>query len=143
VMLGALEELQVDGFWVDAVVGRQVDAGLEILRDVSAAGAVGDVVLIHLGNNGPATQAWFDEIVDLSVSARLVLVFTVRVPKPWQDENNNFIYNLQNRAPNVRVIDWNGLSGLRAGVFYGDGTHLTPDGQAFYAQIVEEMIEKG
>jgi peptidoglycan/LPS O-acetylase OafA/YrhL len=143
VMLGAIEELQANGFWVDAVVGRQVDKGLEILRSVSASNAVGDVVLIHLGNNGPATQAWYDEMIDLTASARLVLVFTVRVPKPWQDENNGYIYNLQDRAPNVRVIDWNGLSGLQDGIFYGDGIHLTPEGQLIYAQIVEEMIAKG
>jgi peptidoglycan/LPS O-acetylase OafA/YrhL len=143
VMLGAIEELQGNGFWVDAVVGRQVDKGLEIVRSVSASNAIGDVVLIHLGNNGPATQAWFDEIVDLTASARLVLIFTVRVPKPWQDENNGYIYNLQGRAPNVRVIDWNGLSGLQEGIFYGDGIHLTPEGQLIYTQIVEEMIAKG
>jgi peptidoglycan/LPS O-acetylase OafA/YrhL len=143
VMLGAAEELQGSGFWVDAVVGRQVDKGLDILRKVSEAGAIGDVVLIHLGNNGPATQAWYDEMAELTKSARLVLVFTVRVPKPWQDENNGYIYNLNGRYPNVRVIDWNGLSGLTEGVYYGDGTHLTPEGQLIYAQIVNEFIDKG
>ena len=143
VMLGAAAKLKEQGFWVDAVVGRQVSAGLDLVRQVAQANAIGDIVVIHLGNNGPATQERYDEIMQLLAPARLVLVLTCKVPKPWQDANNGYIYDLPARFPNVRLVDWNGLSQLTDGVFYSDGTHLRDKGQQLYTDIIMQFIAKG
>jgi hypothetical protein len=66
VMLGAVGRLQKDigGLSVvDAEVGMQVYTAVDILRARAASGQVGEVVVVHLGNNGTFTAEEFDEIM--------------------------------------------------------------------------------
>ena len=55
-----------------ASVGLQVSAAIDILRWRRAAGQLGDVVVVHLGNNGTFTAEQFDEMMGAwRVCARL------------------------------------------------------------------------
>ena len=65
VMLGAAPALRENGAWVDAVVGRQLIKGIEIMQQYVTLGSVGDVVVVHLGNNGPTSEERFDELLNL------------------------------------------------------------------------------
>ena len=141
VMLGAAPSLRDNGAWVDAVVGRQLIKGIEIMQQYVAAGSLGDVVIVHLGNNGPTSEERFDELLDLLKDVRLVIILTVKVPKPWEADNNTFIFNMPAKHPNVRLIDWNGLSQTFENVFYSDGIHLRPQGQMIYTQLVMDTIK--
>ena len=140
VMLGAANLLSQQGFWVDAKVGRQFKEGVELIAGLNSQGLLGDVLVVHLGNNGPSTRQRFDELMQQAANVPLVLVLTVKVPKPWEAEINTEVFDLPNRYPNVRLLDWNGLSQTRDGVFYSDGFHLRPDGQALYTQLIMEAI---
>ncbi len=140
VMLGAAPALRENGAWVDAVVGRQLIKGIEIMQQYVAVGSVGDVVIVHLGNNGPTSEERFDELLNLLVEVPLVIILTVKVPKPWEADNNTFIFNMPAKHPNVRLIDWNGLSQTFENVFYSDGIHLRPEGQLIYTQLVMDTI---
>ncbi len=65
VMLGAVRRLQkdMDGLtFVDAEVGMQVYTAIDILQARSASGQLGEVVVVHLGNNGTFSEEQFDEI---------------------------------------------------------------------------------
>ena len=141
VMLGAAPSLRDNGAWVDAVVGRQLIKGIEIMQQYVAAGSLGDVVIVHLGNNGPTSEERFDELLDLLKDVPLVIILTVKVPKPWEADNNTFIFNMPAKHPNVRLIDWNGLSQTFENVFYSDGIHLRPQGQLIYTQLVMDTIK--
>ena len=68
-------------------------------------------------------------------------ILTVKVPKPWEADNNTFIFNMPAKHPNVRLIDWNGLSQTFEDVFYSDGSHLRPEGQMIYTQLVMDTIK--
>ena len=78
VMLGAVEGLQkeIQGLTVvDAEVGLQVYAAIDILQSRRASGQLGDVVVVHLGNNGTFTKGQFDQIMrTLSGVDRVVFV---------------------------------------------------------------------
>jgi hypothetical protein len=143
VMLGAAPALTERGVLVDAKVGRQFREGVELVTGLNQQGLLGDVLIVHLGNNGPSTRERFDELMAQAVNVPLVLVLTVKVPKPWEAEVNTEVFDLPNRYPNVRLLDWNGLSQTRDGIFYSDGIHLRPDGQAFYTQLVMDTIAAG
>ncbi len=140
VMLGAAPSLRENGAWVDAVVGRQLIKGIEIMQQYLAVGSLGDVVVVHLGNNGPTSEERFDELLNLLKDVPLVVLLTVKVPKPWEADNNTFIFNMPAKHPNVRLIDWNGLSQTFENVFYSDGIHLRPEGQLIYTQLVMDTI---
>jgi hypothetical protein len=142
-MLGAASKLAEQGVWVDAKVGRQFKEGVELVTALNAGGLLGDVLVIHLGNNGPSTRERFEELMAQTTNVRLVVVLTVKVPKPWQGEVNTEVFDLPNRYPNVRLIDWNGLSQTQEGIFYSDGIHLRPAGQDVYTQLVMQTIAAG
>ena len=52
-MLGAAEELQAHGVFVDAHVSRQMKDYLPTCRTPKTRGLLGDTVVVHLGTNGP------------------------------------------------------------------------------------------
>ena len=59
VMLGAAHQLAEDipGIDLDASVGRQVSQAIRLLRERRENGQLGDIVLLHLGNNGVFTRS--------------------------------------------------------------------------------------
>ena len=67
VMLGAAHELaaQVPGIDLDAAVGRQVSQAIRLLEERKANGQLGDIVLLHLGNNGAFSAKQFDRIMEV------------------------------------------------------------------------------
>jgi lysophospholipase L1-like esterase len=145
-MLGAAPDLQAQGIVVDAKVGRQAKEGVEIVRTLAANGLLGDVLIVHLGTNGPTTAERFDEILQQASGVRLVILLTAKAPKPWIADVNRAIYSVAGNYPNVRLIDWYGLSQSTlapADTFYNDGIHLRPAGRTFYTQLILETIAKG
>src|SRR5439155_18713812 len=71
---------------VDAAVGRQVDAGLDVLQSYVDGGALtrAPVVVVDLGTNGPMSSAQFDRMATMLAGARRVVVVNVRVPRRWE-----------------------------------------------------------
>jgi peptidoglycan/LPS O-acetylase OafA/YrhL len=136
VMLGALPQLVEAGFNVDAVKGRQFKEAVDIVRAYRQNGLLGDRVVIHLGNNGPTSQETVDALMAELADVPVVLLLTVKVSKGWEGPNNGLFYNAVSRFPNVHLLDWYGLSGLRENVFYGDGTHLREEGRRLYRELI-------
>ncbi len=146
VMLGAAPNLEAEGILVDAKVGRQAKEGVEIVATLNANQLLGDVLIVHLGTNGPTTRDRLIELLDQATSVRLVILLTVKVPKPWEGEVNAAIYDVADEYPNVRLLDWNGLSqsGMAPdNVFYGDGIHLQPAGREFFTNLIMATIAAG
>jgi peptidoglycan/LPS O-acetylase OafA/YrhL len=140
VMLGAAPNLGARGYVVDAEESRQFKAGIDIARFLNESGQLGNVAVIHLGTNGPVSQATLDEMFTYLRPLPLVVVLTVRVNKAWQDSNNELIRDLPRQWPNVKVLDWYLDSQNQSGWFYGDGTHLRPEGAEGYAQLIAQSI---
>lgn len=143
VMLGAVGGLQKDiqGLTVvDAEVGLQVYAATDTLRYRRASGQLGDVVIVHLGDNGTFTKGQFDEIMRILSGVERVVFVNVAVPRAWQEPNNEVIAEGVERYPNAVLVDWHSASADRPELFYRDGYHLRPKGQRIYADLISAHL---
>ena len=145
VMLGAVGGLQKDiqGLGViDAEVGLQVYDAIDILKSRRASGQLGNVVIVHLGNNGTFTKGEFDQIMRILSGVDKIVVVNVTVPRTWEDPNNEVIAEGVKRHPKAVLVDWHSASADRPGLFYRDGYHLRPKGQRIYADLVSSYLPK-
>ncbi len=138
VMLGAANALQErfgEDAVVDADVSRQYGIGLERMRALKASGAIGQVLVIHLGNNGTITDEQLIETMTIVGDVPYLYFLTVRVPRKWEEPVNETLRWASLRWPHIRLIDWHTASaGLREH-FTNDGVHLQPQGARIYADI--------
>jgi lysophospholipase L1-like esterase len=143
VMLSAASQLQqaIPGIRIDAAVGRQVSTSINILRAHQAAGRLGTVVVVHLGDNGTFTAKQFDEIMQILADARRVVFVNVKVPRPWEGPDNTVLADGVKRYPNAVLVDWHAASSDRPELFWTDGIHLRPEGAQFYASLVAAAIQ--
>ena len=145
-MLGAVDALQrkVPHLAViDARGSRQAPEAIGVLRQLRASGKLGDVVVIHIGNNGYFAAQQFDEMMRVLSGVRRVLVVNVTVPdgKSWIP-NNEVLAEGVRRYPNRAVlVDWYGASAGHPEYFW-DGIHLTPRGARAYADLIAAYEEQ-
>jgi peptidoglycan/LPS O-acetylase OafA/YrhL len=145
-MLGAVDALQrkVPNLDViDARGSRQAPEAIRVLRQLRASGKLGDVVIVHIGNNGFFAAEQFDEMMRVLSGARKVLVVNVTVPdgKSWVP-NNEMLADGVRRYPNRAVlVDWYAASAGHPEYFW-DGIHLTPRGARAYADLIAAAYEQ-
>lgn len=142
VMLGAVNELTaaIEEISVDAAVSRQVYAGTQMLRGWRDAGVLGEVVIVHLGNNGDFKSSQFDEMMEALAGVRLVVFVNLRVPQEWEGKNNTVIASGVTRYANTALVDWYSATVNRFDLFYSDGMHVRPGGAQLYANLVASVI---
>jgi peptidoglycan/LPS O-acetylase OafA/YrhL len=143
VMKGAAVEMQqaMGNIEVDAVVGRQAAAALADLRQRHDAGTLGNLVIMHVGNNGFITQKQMDEMMQVLADVPRVIFINVHVPLRWEGPNNALIADAVSKAPNAVLIDWNGITEGQTGLFAGDGVHLQPAARVLYTQLIMNTIK--
>lgn len=143
VMLGAAPELEqaVPNIGINAAEGRQVSAGIDILQTRRAAGKLGTVVLIHLGNNGTFTAKQFDQMMQVLAGVKRVVFVDVKVPRSWIGPNNTVLADGVKRYPNAVLVDWLAVSYNRPELFWSDGIHLRPEGARIYADLIATAIK--
>lgn len=125
---------------IDAMVNRQVDVGIQILTAWRDAGLLGDVVLVHLGNNGTFFDFQLDQMLAVLTGVPKVVLVTNKVPRVWEGPNNAVITSAPAKAPNVVVVDWKGYSEGHPEWFYDDGIHLRPEGARAYADYIASVL---
>jgi peptidoglycan/LPS O-acetylase OafA/YrhL len=149
VMLGASAPLErrIDKIGtvqtLDAELGFQVSDVVGILRQRQAAGQLGEVVVVHVGNNGPLRTGQFDEIMRTLSGARKVVFVNVKVPRRWEAPNNEVLAEGVERYPNAVLADWYGFSSERPQLFWDDGMHLRPEGGRAYTGLILRTIRAG
>jgi peptidoglycan/LPS O-acetylase OafA/YrhL len=138
VLIGAERTMEDDTFKVDlyAGIGRQAGGVESSIRTVAAAGDLRPRVLIHVGTNGNLTEDELDGMLDAVTGAQRVVLTTIRVPRPWQDRNNEVITKVAATYPNVVVADWHGTSEGHRDWFVTDGVHLTATGAKNYNALI-------
>jgi hypothetical protein len=143
VMLGAathLERTIPNLTTMDAQVGLQVEGAIDILRERRAAGQLGDIVLVHVGNNGTFTTEQFDEMMSVLSGVREVVFVNVNVPRPWERPDNAVLAAGVRRYPNAVLVDWYSASVNHPEYFVEDGVHLQIKGQRVYSRLIAERI---
>ncbi|MBV9580896.1 MAG: acyltransferase [Chloroflexi bacterium] len=142
VMLGAAGPLHDDlgPIEMDAAVSRQVADGIAILQAHAAAGSLGDVVIVHLGNNGTFTARQFDTLMGILADVQRVIIVNLTVPRAWEAPNNSVIASGVQRWPNAVLVDWHAVSAGRMDLFWADGMHLRPAGAQVYADLIASTV---
>jgi len=137
VLLGAATPLRsaTSHLHLDAVEGRPA---YDVLDDVAAdarAHRLAPDVLIHVGDNSVIDPGQLRATLR-ALTGHHVVLMTLRVPRDWQDPNNQIIRSMATQFPYVSVVDWCRLSGGSNDWLYADGLHLTPDGAVAYTRLV-------
>jgi lysophospholipase L1-like esterase len=143
-MLGAAGELERalgnPAFATD--VGLQPMGVIEILKKRRTAGQLGEAVVVHAGDNVPFTAEQFDEMMALLEDVPKVVIVNVKVPRPWEQANNDVLDDGVRRYPDKAVlVDWHAASAGRPELFVEDGIHLQPEGQRIYADLIAAHLE--
>jgi len=142
VLLGTSSALEkaVGPLDMDAEVGLQVPAALDILRARHDSGRIGSRVLIDLGSNGVFPPEDFDAMMQLLADVPRVVIVNVKVPRSWEGPNNAVLAAGVPRYPNAVLVDWHAASENRPELFWDDGIHLRPDGAPVYVDLVSAAL---
>ena len=136
VMIVAQPAMEAEGIYVDAVIGRQFADSLAVAHALRDSGGLGEIVVVHLGNNGPVTEGQFDELMDTLSVARRVVVVNDKVPRPWEEHNNNLFAAAVPRFANAVLVDWHAIGESHPDAFVDDGVHMTQDGIQLYLDLL-------
>jgi peptidoglycan/LPS O-acetylase OafA/YrhL len=142
VMLGAANTLAptIGNIEVDAEVGRQVSTAIDILRTYRDADRLGEVLVVHMGNNGTFSAGQFDEMMGVLADVRRVVFVNLKVSRNWEGSNNTVLAEGVTRYPNAVLADWHAASVDRPDFFWDDGIHLRPEGAQAYAQLISASV---
>ena len=140
VMLGAAGELFDRGYTVNAEQNRQMSDVLPFMQQLRDSGALGGVVVVHLGTNGPISEATMQAFLDIVAEVPTVVMLNVRGDVEWAERNNALLASVDGPDDNLILIDWATESGNCSGsCFAGDGIHLSADGQVHYANVIRDV----
>ena len=122
---------------LDARGSRQPPEAIGVLRQLRASGKLGDVVIVHIGNNGIFTAEEFDDMMGVLSGVQKVLVVNTTIPEGHSYvPNNDVLADGVRRYPNKAVlVDWYSASYGHPEYFW-DGLHLTPQGAQAYADTI-------
>ena len=141
VMLGAADELVADGFLVDAEESRSFVRGIDVVQALADSGQLPNQLVIHLGTNGPITQAEMDQMMAVIAPVPQVVLIRNDVDRDYAEQNNTLMVNAAAANPNVSVLYWDGLAAQCQGdCIYQDGIHLKSTGAAYYVQLINGVL---
>lgn len=138
----------IPGINCNAMVDRSWGAGESIVQGLAAQGALGSIVVIELGLNGPIGDSDFQQMMSLLRSARRVVFLNIRLPYGaygpgtdwWGNQNNQVLASEIPHYPNAVLANWYGVSAGHPEYFAPDGIHLDPPGGAAMAELVKEYV---
>ncbi|MGZ4806605.1 MAG: acyltransferase family protein [Ilumatobacteraceae bacterium] len=143
VMLGAKPLLDARGILTFAEVSKGPTWELEQLQLAKTKYHITHGVVIQLGTNGTVTQQQYEDMLAQLTDVPLVVMMTVKAPKPWIDGNNALIRALPATHPNVVVLDWQARAAEISGHLSASdgGIHLSDDtAKQFYLLIIEQAL---
>ena len=143
VMLSAAAPLRVGlgpSAYIDAKLRRQFTEGVEEVRKLREQGQLGQVVIVHLGTNGRPRDSDVDALMAELAAVPYVLLVTVRMPKRWEGETNQALWDAARRHPTVRVVDWYAYSEGHREWFASDATHMKTSGARAYAELLTASL---
>jgi hypothetical protein len=136
----------IPGINCNAMVDRSWGVGETILQGLAAQGALGSIVVVELGLNGPITDSDFQQMMSILSGVRRVVFLNIHLPVGaygpgtdwWQNQNNQVLATEVPKYPNTVLADWYSISEGHPEYFAPDGIHLDPPGGAAMAQLVRQ-----
>ena len=141
VMLGAAPELTARGMVVNAEVSRQMIDMIPVFEQLRDQGLFGTAVVVHLGTNGPISQSTLDNFLATMNGVPNVIIMTIKADREWTADNNAMLRAADVENDNKILLDWEQRAAECPGqCFYGDGIHLRPEGQKYYADLISDIL---
>ncbi len=138
VLLGVSQWLaqEVNVVKVDATVGRQVKELRARAESLAEEKELPPVVVLNLGNNGTVEEPTFRAILETLKPCKRVVVVNTRVPRAWQDADDDLIAKVVPEYPNAILADWRAASKDHPEYFGADGVHANVAGARAYTEVV-------
>jgi len=137
-------EGEIPNLTSDALVSRQFSSADDVLAGWLSSGHDPDIVVIHLGTNGPPPASQFDDVMAVAGDERLVLFLTVRLDKTWESATNAAITTNADRFGNAGIIDWWAAADPHPEWFAADvncGCHLwSSSARSAYVALIKEAV---
>ncbi|GGA03927.1 hypothetical protein GCM10008018_57300 [Paenibacillus marchantiophytorum] len=136
----------ITGIVVDGKVSRQLSQAPDIIKQFKANKTLGEIVILHLGTNGPFTSEQLENLLVTIGEDRKIILINTRVPRKWQDVVNNSLAVASKSHTNVKLVDWYSLSKNKPDWFANDGVHLTTKGAEAFSKLILDsvsLIKKG
>jgi len=125
---------------IDAEQSRPVEGGLSAVRDLVDDDA--DIVVVALGTNnvnpGFEFEGYVEELADEVAAAACVLWVDVQEFRPGLVRVNEIIHDVAAQR-GFTVVEWSDVAG-ESELHAGDGYHLSPAGQAAYADLIADGV---
>ena len=141
-LVGASSLMRRYGFAIHAKVGRQFSTAPGIVRGYGAH--LPRNVVIELGTNGTVSLRTCRSVVSAAGPGRRVFLVTNRVPRSWQDSNNQTLHACDRSfsASRVRIVDWHQASAGHPEWFGGDQIHPSASGRAAFARLIDRAVDR-
>ena len=143
VMLAAAPQLQaaLKGIYIDAVISRQMSAGLAVAHGLADTGRLRPVLVLGLGTNGTVTTGQIRQLLaTIGPHRKLVLVNTF-APRPWQNGDNLVLAAAARQHTNIVLANWFATIEHHTGLLWDDDVHPRPSGAQLYAHIVATAVQ--
>jgi peptidoglycan/LPS O-acetylase OafA/YrhL len=124
---------------LNAAVGRQAGAIIDLLHDYAARGNMPNYVVLQLGNNGPVYSDDLEKLHDALRGVPHVFLVNVEVPRSWQGEVNTALSEAADNWGQAELVDWHAVASSHGGITT-DGIHLTEKGIDLYSRLVASSV---
>jgi peptidoglycan/LPS O-acetylase OafA/YrhL len=145
VMLASATALErvLPGIYIDAKLGRQVNTGLAVIRQLAAAGRLRPLIVVGLGTNGTFTTAQLRQLRRLIGPGRELVLVNTFGPQSWEHTVNVALAVASRHGRLTELADWDGAIAPRTSLLWPDGIHPRPAGATLYAHVVIKAIKAG
>jgi peptidoglycan/LPS O-acetylase OafA/YrhL len=142
VMLAAAPELHaaLPGIYIDAAISRQMNTGLNVIRDLAKGGRLRPIVVVGLGTNGTVTSTQVRQLLAEVGPARWLVLVNAFVPRPWEQEVDATLATVARRHLRVLLVNWHAAIEHRTDLLWDDGVHPRPEGGVLYASLVKAVV---
>ncbi len=134
-------EAAMPGSYINAQVGRQMQAGLAIVQSLAARGDLRRIVVVGLGTNGAITASEVRELRKLVGPDRELILVNTYGPQSWEHQVNAVLAAGTRNAARVALANWELAIAARTGLLWPDGIHPQPAGARLYAHVVLTAIQ--
>lgn len=143
VMLASYPELTeaFPGVEVDAAVSRGIWAGVEILQDMAANGALRSVIVVGLGTNGPVEAEALTALRD-AVGSRPIVLVDAHAERDWIPGVNEELNAFAAANRGVVVAKWDASVSGTPEFLAEDGIHPGPEGGEVYAGAIRAALDE-
>jgi hypothetical protein len=127
------------GIYIDAQVGRQMQAGLAVMQSLAARGQLRQIVVVGLGTNGGITAGQIRQLRRIAGPARDLVLVNTFGPQPWEPEVNAVLAGAR-RGGHTELANWDQAIAAHPSLLWPDGLHPRPPGARLYARVVLAAI---